>query len=281
MYRAESPVGDWTIRVWDQENEKYTGHFLGWNMILWGLAKDGAMAQPYQLPAEEYFFPPQEDVDTPGSFSSTKEYGKPTVPPETPVVGEASPTATDAAPTDSAATASTTPTMDEGWFSGLSTLSGKAGWVFGGIGVVAVFGIGAGVFLFRRRRAARRSADYATLAGGEDVPMSTVGPGGVRPRTKELYDAFGEVSDDEDADEETHLRGGHHSVSEGIGFHSGFLDDDEPQSAGPSGDRYRDEPEDGHTRGTGLGSGSGSGRPDSPSSGSGGSWQHPERELSS
>lgn len=71
------------------------------------------------------------------------------------------------------------------------------------------------------------------------------------PRTRELYDAFGEVSDgDEDADEETGLRGGlpKDRSPGGLGFHSGFLDDDDPQSAGGPTPKYKDEPEEAHVQ---------------------------------
>ncbi|KAG1827570.1 uncharacterized protein BJ212DRAFT_1583960 [Suillus subaureus] len=73
--------------------------------------------------------------------------------------------------------------------------------------------------------------------------------------------AFGEVSGDEDADEETRLYG--------TGFQSGFLDDDDPSSADP-GPVYRDEPRGEHdmspdVRSASPGSGSGSGD---------GSWEH-------
>lgn len=284
--RGESPIGDWTIRVWDQGNPENTGSFLGWNMIFWGAAADPSKATLYELPVEDFTFPPQSDVDIPmPSPTATKNYPKPSVPPETPAEAEVSQTAspTTAAPsaTSSAASATSTPTMDEGWFSGMSNLVSNPKWFFGAIAAVGVFAIGVGIFFFRRRRASMsrvRTSEYASLPGGDDVQMSAVGSGGARPRTKELYDAFGELSDDEDADEETHLRGGH-SVSEGIGFHSGFLDDDEPpHSAGASGSaqRYRDDPDV---------SPSGSARPPSSpdeelshSSGDG-SWQHAEREA--
>lgn len=90
-----------------------------------------------------------------------------------------------------------------------------------------------------------------------------------RPRTKELYDAFGEVSDD-DADEETGLRGAI-DRTEGLGFHSGFLDDD-PSTAGgmtPAAARYKDEPGSPHEA-------AGPSREHAPSpEGSGdGSWEH-------
>ncbi|KAK0484020.1 peptidase S8/S53 domain-containing protein [Armillaria novae-zelandiae] len=235
---GENPIGDWTIRVFDQGNPENNGTFLGWNMMFWGSAKDAALATPYELPTEVITFPPTEDPDADLPPTTTKIYDKPTVPPQS------SPTST----TSESASASSTPTVDEGWFNGLSNLVSHPKWFFGAIGAVAVFGLGALIFLWRRRRVARaaRNADYSTISGGEDLQMSTVGSTSQRPRTtKELYDAFGEVSDDEDADEETHLRGGR-PLSEGIGFHSGFLDDEEPESAGGSGlqQKYRDNPED-------------------------------------
>ena len=64
---------------------------------------------------------------------------------------------------------------------------------------------------------------------------------------KELYDAFGEASDDEDADEETGLRPGRmeeRSPNVGLTYHAGFLDDDAPSTAGgPPTSRYKDEPD--------------------------------------
>ena len=33
-------MGTWTIKVKDQASETETGAFLGWNMILWGSARD-------------------------------------------------------------------------------------------------------------------------------------------------------------------------------------------------------------------------------------------------
>jgi len=117
----------------------------------------------------------------------------------------------------------------------------------------------------------RRRANYSTLAA-DDLPMSSVARGHTGGgRTKELYDAFGEVSDDEDdgldADEETGLR---RNASPGgrLAFHSGFLEDDEAQDAGPA-TIYKDEPEP--PRGPHERSGI-----DSPASqGTGdGSWEH-------
>lgn len=164
-----------------------------------------------------------------------------------------------------------TPTADEGWFSDMGSLVSSQKWFFGAIALVFVFGVGAAIFFWRRRLAARRRANYFSVAS-EDLPMSNVdrrnrGEGG-GPRTKDLYDAFGEVSDDEDADEETSLRPGRpneRSTGGGLGFHEGFLDDD-PATGGSSVPKYRDEPEGSRHLG-------GHDSPDAPPA-SDGSWEH-------
>jgi kexin len=156
----------------------------------------------------------------------------------------------------------------------MSKLLSNQKWFFIAIGAVLIFGISAGVYFWRRRTARQRRAKYSTLAG-DDVAMGSISrnrqPNAGGGRAKELYDAFGEVSDEdeEDADEETGLRPrGLHDESPGgrLAFHSGFLDDDEPSSA-PHTSIYKDEPDEArlrdevdHSR--------------SPTNGSGDSWEH-------
>ena len=104
------------------------------------------------------------------------------------------------------------------------------------------------------------------------MAMSSVGGSRPGPRSKELYAAFDEVSDDEDADEETGLRQGRDSPSVGLGYHSGFLDDEDPVSASGPPTRYKDEPsphEKEHERPQSPGSGDGSGS---------GDWEHASQE---
>ncbi|KAJ3542764.1 hypothetical protein NM688_g5939 [Phlebia brevispora] len=100
--------------------------------------------------------------------------------------------------------------------------------------------------------------------------MSSIGGRGAGTRSKELYAAFDE-DDDEDADEETGLKRGMGGDSPtALGFHSGFLDDDEPATAHEPPIRYKDEPEP-HEQHTG--------RAESPASGSGsGDWEHASQE---
>jgi kexin len=90
------------------------------------------------------------------------------------------------------------------------------------------------------------------------------------PRTtRELYDAFGEVSDDDD-DETTALR---QPMARQVGFQPEFQDD-EPSATGAT-PAYRDEPEDleearRHSRDR---------EQSASSSGSGdGSWDHASRD---
>ena len=160
------------------------------------------------------------------------------------------------------------PTADEGWFSDMSTLVANQRWVFGAAGLVFIFGLVAGIFLCRRAAQRRRAGQYNALPG-DDLALGTL-PRRRGARTKELYDAFNEQGDDDDdedeADENTVLRAGSPSMGVEVGFHEGFLDDEDPNTprTAPT-HAYRDEPEKSEAP------------PRSPSgsgSGSGSSWEH-------
>ncbi|KAI9065403.1 hypothetical protein FKP32DRAFT_1647634 [Trametes sanguinea] len=297
----ENPVGDWTIRVSDQRKEEESGAFLGWTMTIWGSVLDaGKDIRLYQVPLVDEVLPPgpspnDEPTDTTSTIISTStktiprptehlpgdhgdaegEKHKPAFSTPTPPAAEPTGAAEDVAePSSAGAIPTITATPDEGWFSDLSKLVENQMWFFVAIGAVALFGIGVSVFFWRRAVLRKRRANYSTLPGGDDMAMSALDRGGSGSRaprqTKELYDAFGEVSDDEDADEETALRP--HALSPGLetGLHSGFLDDDDSPTAGagPKPTRYRDEPE--------SPVGEEKERADSPGSGtgSGSSWEH-------
>lgn len=236
--------------------------------MFWGSTIDPSKAKAYVLPTNEYLLPSFEepestDLPTP---AATKSHPKPTLglPDDHETAeGEADRPAFPGNQ-QASSTASMTPTPDEGWFSDMSNLVTNSKWLFGAFGIVLVFGVGSGVFFWRRR--AKRRAAYTSLAA-DDVAMSSMS-NAARPRVraKELYDAFGEASDDEDADEETGLRPRHTGEpSTGVGFHSGFFDDEQGEELAP---RYRDEPEISpigeHLRTED--------RSDSPGSGS--SWDH-------
>ena len=115
-------------------------------------------------------------------------------------------------------------------------------WLFGIMFLAAIFGVGAAGFVWRRRVARLRGAGYSTLGQGEGEVINLTNRAPASRGAQEVHD---ENSDDE-ADEESGLHP-HHQSSRmpGLGFHSGFLDDDEA-SAGPrtaATTAYRDEPE--------------------------------------
>ncbi|KAG6814587.1 hypothetical protein H0H92_000116 [Tricholoma furcatifolium] len=277
---GENPVGDWTIKVTDQETpETSNGTFLGWNMKFWGSTIDPAKAIKYEVPVVENVLPVHitKPVFPTATATTTKVFPKPTdhLPDDH---GTAPGENTNPAFSSALPGPSNTPlpeAEDIGWFPSLSNLVATQKWFFGAIGAVALFAIGMGVFFWRRRKA--RLDQYNALPIGDDLSMSALNTGrrstvptGNRP-TRELYDAFGELSDDdEDINEGTALRGSHprELAPGGLGFHSGFLDDEEPSTAGGAPTpKYRDDPSQEH------GQKDSPSRPDSPS-GSGGSWEH-------
>ena len=236
-------------------------------MSLWGSVVDPAQAKEYMVPHIEHTLPPDHEAENPDLSVTTKVHPKPTehLPGDHgQAEGEATkpafpqPTGSPTSATTSTSTGTMVPTVDEGLTSQLSNLIGRRGWIFGAGAVVILFGAGVGIFFWRR--AVRRRQNYTSLPADE-VPMSSIrrGPTG---RTRELYDAFGEVSDDEgEVDERTGLRGGRDTRA-GLGFHAGFLDDDDPQSAATplnNAAPYRDEPVD---------------RPRRASPGTDESWEH-------
>jgi kexin len=168
-----------------------------------------------------------------------------------------------------AASGTMVPTADEGWFSDMSALVSNQRWVFGAAGVVVLFGILAGIFLCRRAARRRRAVGQYSALPGEDVALGAMPRSARTPRTKELYDAFGEHEDDDDVDENTGLRGASpRGAGPGLGFHEGFLDDEDSNT--PRTGRtpaYRDEPEREERAGGGTTSPNGSGSGD-------GSWEH-------
>ncbi|KAF7322439.1 PHOMO B domain-containing protein [Mycena chlorophos] len=277
---GEDPVGDWVIRVSDQGTEGHNGSFLGWNMIFWGSAIDASKATAlFEVPHDEddVALPPHETPrpsPTATVATTTKQHAKPTehlpsdhvsAPGQTPTPGNDDIALSSAAPSASGTpTASSVPTADEGWFSDMSNLVKNQAWFFVALGAVVIFGAATAFFFWRRARA-RRLSEYASLPVGDDLPMSGLGgarlSSGGATRTKELYDAFGEVSDDEDdddADEQTRLNAGG-----GRGYH----DDPRRGSATRLNEaQYRDEPELGQ-RGSGATSPEGATHSD-------GSWEH-------
>ncbi|KIJ27821.1 hypothetical protein M422DRAFT_270921 [Sphaerobolus stellatus SS14] len=261
----ENPIGNWTIRIADQGTPNESGRFLGWTISLFGSSIDASAAVPYTLnavtPSPGNPLPPvPPSVTQPG----TKTHPKPTA--HLPGQHGSKPGEADTpafSPVKGTEDAVVDPTPDEGYFTGWSKLLKNSTWLIGAIGVVILFGIGATLFFWRRSRQLARTEnnDYERVAPGEDVPMMD------RGGTKELYDAFGEVSDDE-ADEETGLRQPMQSVP--LGYHSEFLEDEDAPSPSSHVDtRYRDDPHpEDHRRG-----------PASPGSNDDSSWEHASQQA--
>ncbi|KAJ7940288.1 peptidase S8/S53 domain-containing protein [Mycena leptocephala] len=267
---GEDPVGEWTIKVSDQGSSSNNGSFLGWNMVFWGSAIDPSKTTLFDVPQDEVdvVLPPYESPPpspTMSAVTSTKQHAKPTahLPGDHGDAAGENTNATFPGQEDTAVpslspspSASHSPTADEGWFSDMSNLVKSQAWFFGAIGMVVVFGLAAGLYFWRRR--VLRLRNYRSLPEGDELPMSGVRGGRLSggPRTKELYDAFGEVSDDDedDADEQTRLR-------------SGYEDDHRVGGSRGGPAQYRDEPEGGasHSRAEGAAS---------PDKGSDGSWEH-------
>ncbi|KAJ3510244.1 hypothetical protein NMY22_g16029 [Coprinellus aureogranulatus] len=70
---GENPLGEWKIRVSDQETEDQEGYFLGWNMILWGTSIDPQKAKLYEIDRHDDLLPP--------SRNGTITPPRPTIPP--------------------------------------------------------------------------------------------------------------------------------------------------------------------------------------------------------
>ena len=238
----------------DQENANEEGYFLGWNMMLWGSSIDPSTVKTYEIPLEDIILPrphPDTTHSTIEPTPTTRTHPKPTdhLPGDHgSAEGEKTKPAFDGS---SRPNGTSTPTVDEGWFPGMSSLVSHQKWFFVAFSAVVVFGVGAAIYFWRRRRARLRRADYSTIPAGEDLPMSNINTRDGRAassgtRTRELYDAFGEVSDDDDADEETRLQGGRPQDRSpgGLAFHSGFLDDEEAPGAGATPSGYKDEPDE-------------------------------------
>ncbi|KAG8725276.1 pheromone processing endoprotease [Ceratobasidium sp. 395] len=280
----EDPVGKWTIRVSDQHDAAHNGSFLAWRMSMFGSVIDPSKVELWTVPddpVDPATVPatPITTTSTTMSATPTKQHPKPTehLPGDHDTAeGEAHKpsfnTTNPATGNNSTSTAPVQPAPDEGYFSHMTDLLKSQTWLFAALGAVVVFVIGAGVWLYRRRRS--RMRDYAAL-GGDDLPMSQVG--GAAGGTRELYDAFGELSDGEsEADEESALRGRDRG-REGLQYHDGFLDDEEDERGKVRQERYVDDvaesEEAGHASGQG---GSGGGGTRSPGEDS---WEHASETL--
>jgi len=231
---GENPVGQWTIRVSDQGAEGQSGYFLGWTMNFFGSTIDASKAEPYLVPSMNRAFPPLGEYGAPLEAassvqpSSTKQHAKPTdhLPTDhsgsqgdksKPAFPSATPTATDDGKVDAAEPSSTssgdapsdttTPASDETYPEWVRTIS---------LVVIGVISLGVGGFLWWRRRQQRpMRQNYGPVPNEDDLAMVSLGRG----------------------DEENGRQSSALPANESVGYHSGFLDDDDDGSV------YKDDPD--------------------------------------
>ncbi|KIM30986.1 hypothetical protein M408DRAFT_7406 [Serendipita vermifera MAFF 305830] len=256
----ENPVGKWTVRVKDQNNTE-KGYFLGWSMTMWGSAIDASLAEKFELTDEHLNLPP-------AGSEQTKHHPKPTahLPDDhASQMGEATRPAfqDDKSGTETATGGPTSfpDAAEAGMFDNIERLMSNQLWLIGAFSVVILFAAGAGLFFWLRKRRARRARSAYAPLPGDTMPMRSLDPRGAPPAgsgvpgpgersaggTRELYDAFGVGSDEEDegdADEHSALTGGAGRYGQNAApatYHDGFLDDNGLTSARTTGAPYRDD----------------------------------------
>jgi len=205
-------------------------------MVFWGSVIDASKAHKYEAIVIEDLLPPLDEphdpVILPSPTTSMKQHPKPTanLPDDhgvaagektKPAFNSSNPTATSTSDHDNIAG-----TAGTGWFSDMSNLLKSQKWLFVALGVVLLFGIAVGIF-FWRRHVAKKSARYTEL--NNDREMSIVNPAGSSTpsdglrTTRELYDPFGHMSDDEDDDDDDNEMTALTSARGGFVFHSDSL----------------------------------------------------------
>lgn len=126
--------------------------------------------------------------------------------------------------------------MTKTWLLTLSRLLHTHKLILAGIGAVVVVGFGILYYLWKRRADRQRQRVAYTPLTSDEIQMDAVGRG----RDE------GALNDPDMADDlPPRTTNVHPPTGRALGFHSGFLDDDEP-SAGLT-PKYRDEPDDDET----------------------------------
>lgn len=212
----ESPVGTWKLRVFDPTHPNKVGNIYAWSMSLWGASIDPTKAVPWNFPENSIEYhetlvaaPETTIIKLPPTYTSSAQLKKPTDHlPDNHGSAEGESHVDFTNPTPAAVVQ---PEADTGYISGLKK---NSTWVMVAGGLVVIFaGSLAAFFVMRKRKmrggsssgAGRGDGGYESLAGDEEVAMGSLddnarrgGRGEKSRRTKELYDAFAEGSDEED-----------------------------------------------------------------------------------
>lgn len=220
-------------------------------MAFWGSAIDPQKITKFVEPVIDNALPPSQSPPRPvindPDAQSTTQHAKPT---DNLPADHGHATGENSNPAFPSATGKPGSQEDDvdtsgGWLDHMTSLVTGQKLLFAGIGAVITMMVVGAVFVWRRRQARQKMANYTSLAA-DDIHMDAMGQeriiaGSGGPRTtRALYDSFGEPStDDLPAQRSANVNP---PSARGLGFHSSFLDDDEP-SAGLS-PSYRDEPAD-------------------------------------
>lgn len=206
-------------------------------MKFWGVCIDPSKAQKYELPLVENILPPSNDPSRPiiTGPTVTKTHSKPTA--YLPEI--------------------TYEDNDDSFLSDISDTVIVHKKFFGGVGLIALIALVAGIYLVRRRT--RQLKNYATLASDEHPMVALAG-----------------VSEPDDLGVSPGGRHPQDRASVGLGFHSGFLDDDDLSTAATApAPKYRDEPDVVDTSAPGASHADSPGRVvSSPRVSGDGSWEH-------
>lgn len=231
-------------------------------MSLWGSAKDPAQAKQYDLPyMDEAPFPaePTHTIPPPeatmSQASTTKSYEKPTVSATEPLASIVV-SSVISTPTPTPTNQDDVASPDESGIPDDESLNdaGSWEWVSDGAEYVSdrkvAFGVGVAIFLFclfvlvfvliRRRRAARHRDQYFPVADQEEMRMGLVNSG----HDQRSFGGGASTAGD-DSGERMRLTGPNVvEDSVGLGYHSEFLDDDDPERSSTPVPKYQDLPDD-------------------------------------
>lgn len=269
-------MGRWTIIVRDTETNKNKGAFVDWHLKLWGESIDPDKAKPLPMPKEDDDDNHDDIISTVTATAATTSVPpspekthddsppNPSAHPTRPVK-PSSPNSSDK-PSETAggdtptgtASAQETSSTSSSWISWLPSFGASKTaqiWIYGAVGLIVVFCMGLGVYLFvaRRRRLrndTRSNYEFEMLDEEEAEGLNSqtaekTGPGvaagarGRRTRGGELYDAFAGGSDDEDDDFDRYTdKAGSTDTppSRGVGTQGRVRDDDEQFSLGDDSD---------------------------------------------
>ncbi|KAK9457604.1 peptidase S8/S53 domain-containing protein [Dipodascopsis uninucleata] len=192
---GEDGIGNWTLTVTDEVFPKYTGTFENWRMRIWGVSIDADKAKPFPMPKDDKPTSTTTAVSVPSHTSTTTTTA----------------TATTVYPTSS--TEPTSSVGDDnshdmtslltGWLPSFGMSRDVVLWVYGAAFLIAVFIIAIGIYLCVQRRRRRQirgngteSYEFQILRSRNDLERQGNG-GGSRRKTRDLYNAFENIDEDD------------------------------------------------------------------------------------